>query len=249
MTTARTSEATSTAHERAVTMHSLLPLRSTQGGSQARSRTLGQGEHNVMLALGLVRAAQRALSLVEPKVQRACELALSGGSARGAVLLNELSRLMDELAKATREAMFEGHRLLDGASPMFTVDDAVQGGEPLRVDLPDLESALFGERGLAAHARITAARADTELAVQATRASIRDGKLALERAEQQLGVLLDHFHQQRAQYDAGADGQALARIAEALRRRVVDAGRSALAAQGDLSARTFSLVLDAEQNR
>lgn len=244
MATDRSSEA-ATAHEGAVIRHSALPLRATQAGPQARSRTLGQGEQNVMLALGLVRAAQRALLTVEPKVQRACELTLSSG-ARGAVHHNERSRLIDELSRAIREAVFEGHRLLDGGRPTFTVDDGGRHREPLRVDLPDLAGALFGERGLAEHMRLTAPRANSELAAQATLASVREGKQWLERAEQQLAELLGHFHQQRAQARTGADVQALARSAEALRRRVVGAGRSALAAQGDLSARTLSLVLGAE---
>lgn len=219
--------------------------------ARLRSRTLGQEEHNVMLALGLVRAASQALVLVEPKLVRASELVRGGGIPRAAAGRTELTRLIDDLNRNLLRASFEGYRLLDGGDVMFTVGDAREAREssgPLRIALPDLSSVVVGAGGLGDFATRSVERAEGERMAERILAVLTAGKLTLRAAEQQLSVLLAHFHQQRSHYThLIAHDNDLEKIAIVLGQRVVLAGLAALAAQGDLSTRSQSLVLNADE--
>jgi hypothetical protein len=204
-----------------------------------------------MLALGLVRAASQALSLVEPKLTRASELVRGVGMPRAAAGRTELTRLIDDLNRSLSRASFEGYRLLEGGNVMFTVGDARearQASEPLRIALPDLTSVVLGVNGLGELATRSLERAEGERMAERIHEALTAGKLTLREAAQQLSVLLAHLHQQRSHYThLIAHDHDLAAIAVLLGQRVVHAGLAALAAQGDLSTRSQSLVLNADE--
>src|SRR5262249_40360857 len=126
------------------TLGDLSPEVSLRGSSQLRSRMLGQEEHNVMLALGVVRAAKLALLQLEPKLLRVYELLISLDTPREGSARVELSKLRDELGRALSSAACEGYALLDGGCAVFDVEDTRRTGEPLQVSLPDLASVLHG---------------------------------------------------------------------------------------------------------
>jgi hypothetical protein len=215
-----------------------------RSSSQLRSRVLGQEEHAVMLALGLVRAATRTLLALEPKLVRASELLLSLDTPRGAAARVELGKLYDDLNRTIGAAVFEGRPMFDGGSAVFDVDDARRNGEPLTVTLPDLDGVLHGEQGLEDFLSRARLRFEVERMANTLRASVADGKNMLREADRQLSVLLTHFHRQRREpAEPDATRSDLAQTAARLRERVLSAGSAALLAQGELSSRASSLVL------
>jgi hypothetical protein len=224
---------------------STIPELHLGGSSQQQSRLLGQEEQNVMLALGFVRAAARALLALEPKLLRASELLLRIEPPREAAATRlELGKLYDELSRAVASAVFEGRPIFENASAVFDVDDARRNGEPLTVALPDLQSVLYGEQGLEQFLTRARVRGDIERMADTLVATSADGKAMLREAERQLSVLLTHFHRQRREeLQRGVPQPDLARAAALLRDRVQSAGSAALIAQGDLSTRASSLVL------
>jgi hypothetical protein len=224
---------------------SAIPDLHLAGTSQQRSRLLGQEEQNVMLALGLVRAASRTLLALEPKLLRASELLLRvEGPREAAATRVELGKLFDELTRAVSSAVFEGRLIFDSATAVFDVDDARRNGEPLTVPIPDLRSVLLGDRGLEQFLTRARVRFDMERMADALRAAAADGKAMLRESERHLAVLLTHFHRQRRERLHLASAHAdLEQIAARLRERVQSAGSAALIAQGDLSTRATSLVL------
>src|SRR4051812_3443003 len=107
-----------------------------RGGSQLRSRLLAQEEQNVMLALGLVRAAIRTFLALEPKLLRAAELLSRFETSKEAAARTELGKLCDELSRTVASATFEGRPIFESARAVFDVDDARRNGEPLTLSLP-----------------------------------------------------------------------------------------------------------------
>ena len=159
---------------------STIPELHLGGSSQQQSRLLGQEEQNVMLALGLVRAASSALLALEPKLLRASELLLRIEAPREAAATRvELGKLYDELSRAVASAVFEGRVIFESASAVFDVDDAQRNGEPLTVGLPDLQSVLYGERGLEQFLTRARVRGDVERMADALVAASADGKAML----------------------------------------------------------------------
>jgi hypothetical protein len=229
-----------------VSVPSAIPELHLAGASQQRSRLLGQEEQNVMLALGLVRAASRALLSLEPKLLRASELLLRVEAPREAAATRvELGKVFDELVRAVNSATFEGKPIFDSATAVFDVDDARRNGEPLTVSLPDLRSVLLGESGLEHFLTRARMRFDVERMANSLRAAAADGKAVLRESERHLSVLLTHFHRQRRERLNRATPQLdLEQTAARLRDRVQSAGKAALVVQGDLSTRATSLVLN-----
>lgn len=227
------------------TFASTIPELHLPGSSQQRSRLLGQEEQNVMLALGLVRAAARTLLAIEPKLSRASELLVRVEPPREAAATRlELGKLYDDVSRTVSSAVFEGRSIFESASAVFDVDDARRNGEPLTVALPDLQSVLHGENGLEQFLTRARVRGDVERMADALSAVSADGKAMLREAERHLSVLLTHFHRQRREHQhRGASHADLAQAAALLRDRVQSAGSAALIAQGDLSTRATSLVL------
>jgi hypothetical protein len=215
----------------------------SHGSSQLRSRLLGQDEQNVMLALGLVRTASRALLGLEPKLLRAAELLSRFESAREAAARMELGKIYDELSRTVASAVFEGRPIFESASTVFDVDDARRKGESLMVTLPDFQSLLHGEDGLEHFLSRARIRFEVERMSSALRTFVTDGKTMLNEADRQLSVLLTHFHRQRRENPALVAPQDLVQTATRLSERVQSAGNAALAAQGELSTRASSLVL------
>jgi hypothetical protein len=219
------------------------PELNLRGGSQLRSRLLGQEEQSVMLALGLVRAAARTLLALEPKLLRAGELLSRFESPKEAASRAELGKLYDELSRTVAGATFEGRPIFESANAVFDVDDARRNGEPLTLSLPDLDALLHGEQGLQHFLSRARIRVEVERMASALRTAVADGKAMLREAEQQLSVLLTHFHRQRRDRPELDGPDDLAQTAARLSERVQQAGTAALAAQGELSTRASSLVL------
>jgi hypothetical protein len=224
---------------------STIPELHLAGTSQQRSRLLGQEEQNVMLALGLVRAAARTLLALEPKLLRASELLLRVEAPREAAATRvELGKLFDELVRTVNGTTFEGRLIFDSATAVFDVDDARRNGEPLTVSMPDLRSVLFGDHGLEYFLTRARVRFDVERMADALRAAAADGKAILRESERHLSVLLTHFHRQRRErLTLGSPHADLEQTAARLRDRVQSDGTAALIVQGDLSTRATSLVL------
>jgi flagellin-like hook-associated protein FlgL len=227
------------------TFASAIPELHLPGSSQQRSRLLGQEEQNVMLALGLVRAAASVLLSIEPKLSRARELLLRVEPPREAAATRvELGTLYDDVSRTVASAVFEGRLIFESATAVFDVDDARRNGEPLTVSLPDLQSVLRGANGLEQFLTRARVRGDVERMADALTAVSADGKAMLREAERHLSVLLTHFHRQRREHgNRGAQPADLAQAAARLRDRVQHAGTEALIAQGELSTRATSLVL------
>ncbi len=213
-----------------------------------------------MLALGLVRAAERTLISIEPQLLRSCELlhqldpARPAAAARGelhqvdparpsAAARSELDKLFGELARTLANASFEGQPLFDGGSRVFDVEDVRRNGEPLTVCLPDLGALLHGHAGLGEFLARKRTRSEAEAMTSSLRSGLAEAKVVLHEAAQQLSVLLTHFHRQRSDRPPTA-ALDLARTAARLSERVLRAGSEALAAQGELSTRASSLVLN-----
>lgn len=196
-----------------------------------------------MLALGLVRAAQRHLFALEPVMLRACELLDRIDTPREGTARSDLRKIAAELSRALAEASFEGQPLFEGGSSMFDVEDSRQRGEPLKVTLPTLTALVSGEHGLERYLSKRRDRAESSSIAEALRAGLHDGKSLVREAAQQLSVLLSHFHRQRSDRLPGSAPD-LASAAARLGERVVRAGHAALAAQGELSTRASSLVLN-----
>ncbi|HKU39010.1 MAG TPA: hypothetical protein VJR89_12705 [Polyangiales bacterium] len=221
---------------------------SQHGSSQLRSRTLGQGEHNVMLALGMLRAGKAALGELEPKLLRVYELLVSLDTPREGSARSELAKLRDELTRALNAASFDGHALFEGGCAVFDVEDSRRSGEPLSVTLPDLATALHGQQGLTEFLARRRPRAEAERTAERMRLALQDARHVLRDAERQLSALLTHFHRQRSEHAAPADRNAdLAQTAVRLGQHVLRAGSLALLAQGELSTRASSLVLGSDE--
>ena len=214
--------------------------------SRTPSRVLGQEEHNVMLALGLVRAAARTLLSLEPQVLRASELIDRLDTPREtAAIRGDLKKVAEQISHALADATFDGRPMFEGETAMFDVEDTRQSGEPLRIALPDLASLVHAETGLVDFAARKRTRLEAERMAEALRSGLGAGRAALRDAEQQLSVLLTHFHRQRSDHprERGSEPD-LVHVAVHLRDRVMRAGHAALAAQGELSIRASSLVLN-----
>lgn len=242
MTQARPS--TDTASRGISSLGGLSPEISLRGSSQLRSRMLGQEEHNVMLALGVVRASKLALVQLEPKLLRVYELLISLDTPHEGGARAELAKLRDELGRAVSAAAFEGHALLDGGCAVFDVEDTRRTGEPLSVGLPDLASVLHGTGGLDEFTSRRRPRAEAEQMAEQLRIALQDARDKLREGDRQLSVLLTHFHRQRSEHAGDVDNSKdLAQTAALLGQRVLRAGNQALLTQGELSPRASLLVL------
>ncbi|HKP56423.1 MAG TPA: hypothetical protein VJV78_06880 [Polyangiales bacterium] len=244
----QTRPSTETANRGLSPLASLSSEISLRGGSQVRSRVLGQEERNVMLALGVVRAAKLGLLQLEPKLLRAYELLISLDTSREASARAELEKLRDELGRALAAAEYEGYALFDGGSAVFDMEDTRRTGEPLSVGLPDLADALHGEQGLAEFLTRRRSRPESERMAERLRLCLQDARHALREADQQLSELLTHFHRQRSEHGPEVDQADLAQTAALLGQRVLRAGTQALVAQGELSTRASSLVLSSDDS-
>ena len=231
---------------RRATLDTVVPLTAAlQGGPQLRSRWLGQEEHNLMLALGMVRAATRAIAALEPKLQRAQELLRA--PQRTAATSLDLKRVAADAARTVQSTELQGRPLLDGTTAVFNRPDR-ESGEQLRIELPDLTSVVLGDEGLEAFALGAFDRKKADLLAMAIAAQLQSSKNTLRDAERQLVALLQQFDTQRRNAAAALCEQALDRLASSLRSRVVRAGGAALAAQGGLSNRAALLVLGRDED-
>jgi hypothetical protein len=195
-----------------------------------------------MLALGLVRAAERALLELEPKLMRAAELLGRFETPREAAARLELKKLFDELSRGVSGATFEGRPIFERTRAVFDVNDARRNGEPLTIALPDLDAVVHGEQGLAHFLGRARIRFEVERMAELLASTVSDGKQMLSEADHQLSVLLTHFHAQRRERTE-VEPPDLERAATRLREQVQRAGHAALSAQGELSTRASSLVL------
>ena len=221
---------------------------STRDGS--RGRLLAQLEHNAMLALGLVRAGMLALQGVARQLERATHLLSRHHGVIEANAAEELRRVFSELIQHVRTASHDGHLLLEGAVVPFALDDAWQeSSEPLLVELPDLSPSVLDSGGL------HELELNTRMAVlpvlqrlNAVRSEQQQGLASLQRAAQQLNVVLSRLHKSRAHHSRAQATDNFNQLAERLRDHVLRAGGSALRVQGQPSTRAAGLVQGLEES-
>lgn len=217
----------------------------------SRGRLLAQLEHNAMRALGLVRAGMLALQAVNRQLERATHLLSRHHGVLEAHVADELRRVFSELVQYVQTASHDGHPLLDGTTVPFSLDDAWQeASEPLQVELPDLSRSVVGDGGL--HGLELSPRMVVLPVLQRlnhVRSAQQQGQVSLQRAAQQLNVVLSRLHESRAKHATRKEApDNFKQLAERLRDHVLRAGGSALRVQGSPSTRAAGLVEGLEES-
>jgi hypothetical protein len=215
-----------------------------------RGRLLAQLEHNAMLALGMVRASSAALQGVSRTLDRANRLI---GQVHGPIdllLAKELRAAFDELSRQVHMASHDGHKLLQGGSVSYALDDPwLESSQPLQVALPDLSASVLAEGGL--DELELGGPHSTSLPVlrcmNEVRAAIQAGQAGLQRATRQLNEVLARLHGDRIRSAARGRDDDFEQLAQLMREHVLRSGASALRVQGPPSSRAASLVEGSEE--
>ncbi|PIR23714.1 MAG: hypothetical protein COV44_01430 [Deltaproteobacteria bacterium CG11_big_fil_rev_8_21_14_0_20_45_16] len=119
----------------------------------AQSRGLRQANQNINSSLGMLQAADSAMSVQLDIVQRMRELAVQAASdtltaGDRSALQTQITSLREEFSRITNETEFNGTKLLDGSFGSKTIQIGAYSGNTTNIDISSLQASAVFEKSI-----------------------------------------------------------------------------------------------------